>query len=139
LIGLPSGPTWFCDDHRRGSRRGHRQLSDPARGLDTNENAIDLQVSGRTNKWGSLVAHVLEHGGEIICRPWQARNGALFSKAHFKINVRDRTITCPANKPQPFDFGTTIEFDPEDCDLARFRSAHRRITRPWTHRLDRRQ
>ncbi|HSR98772.1 MAG TPA: transposase, partial [Kofleriaceae bacterium] len=63
-----------------------------------------------------LVDHVLEHGGEIICRPWQARNGALFSKADFKINVRDRTITCPANKTQPFDFGTTIEFDPEDCD-----------------------
>jgi Transposase DDE domain len=27
-----------------------------------------------------------------------------------------RTITCPANKTQPFDFGTTVEFDPEDCD-----------------------
>jgi hypothetical protein len=63
-----------------------------------------------------LVAHVLEHGGEIICRPWQARNGALFSKVQFKINVRDRTITCPANKTQSFDFGTTVEFDPEDCD-----------------------
>jgi len=63
-----------------------------------------------------LVDHVLESGGEIICRPWQARNGALFTKADFKINVRDRTITCPANKTQPFDFGTTVEFDPEDCD-----------------------
>jgi Transposase DDE domain/Transposase domain (DUF772) len=64
----------------------------------------------------SLVVHVLEQGGEIICRPWQARNGALFSKADFKINVRDRTITCPANKTQPFEFGTTVEFEPEDCD-----------------------
>lgn len=69
----------------------------------------------------SLVAHVLEHGGEIICRPWQARNGALFSKAQFNINVRDRTITCPANKTQPFDFGTTVEFDPEDCDRCSLR------------------
>jgi hypothetical protein len=69
----------------------------------------------------SLVVHVLEHGGEIICRPWQARNGALFSKVDFKINVRDRTITCPANKTQPFDFGTTVEFDPEDCDRCRLR------------------
>lgn len=69
----------------------------------------------------SLVVHVLEQGGEIICRPWQARNGALFSKADFKINVRDRTITCPANKTQPFDFGTTVEFDPEDCDRCRLR------------------
>lgn len=69
----------------------------------------------------SLVVHVLEQGGEIICRPWQARNGALFAKADFKINVRDRTITCPANKTQPFDFGTTVEFEPEDCDRCRLR------------------
>jgi hypothetical protein len=69
----------------------------------------------------SLVAHVLDQGGEIICRPWQARNGVLFSKVDFKINVRDRTITCPANKTQPFDFGTTVEFDPEDCDRCRLR------------------
>lgn len=68
-----------------------------------------------------LVAHVLKRDGEIICRPWQARNGALFSKADFKINVRDRTITCPAHKTQPFEFGTTVEFDPEDCDRCRLR------------------
>jgi hypothetical protein len=64
----------------------------------------------------SLVVHVLQQHGEIICRPWHARNGAMFSKAQFAINVRDRTITCPANKTQSFAFGTTVEFDPEDCD-----------------------
>jgi hypothetical protein len=64
----------------------------------------------------SLVVHVLEQQGEIICRPWHARNGAMFSKTQFAINVRDRTITCPANKTQSFVFGTTVEFDPEDCD-----------------------
>ena len=69
----------------------------------------------------SLVVHVLEDGGELICRPWQARNGALFSKAQFNINVRDRTITCPASKTQPFDFGTTVEFEPEDCDCCSLR------------------
>ena len=64
----------------------------------------------------SLVAHVLEQRGEIICRPWHARNGELFSKEQFAINIRDRTIKCPANKTQSFVFGTTVEFDPEDCD-----------------------
>jgi len=68
-----------------------------------------------------LVAHLLEQGGEIICRPWQARNGALFSKSRFDINIRARTITCPANKTQPFDFGTTVEFEPEDCDRCALR------------------
>jgi hypothetical protein len=63
-----------------------------------------------------LIEHVLERGGEIICRPWQARNGKLFPKSRFAINIRDRTITCPAGQAQPFDFGTTVEFDPEHCD-----------------------
>jgi hypothetical protein len=69
----------------------------------------------------SLVAHVLEQGGEIICRPWQARNGELFSKVQFEINIRDRIITCPAGNTQPIVFGTTVEFDPEDCDQCRLR------------------
>jgi hypothetical protein len=43
------------------------------------------------------------------------------SKTEFKINVRDRTITCPVNKTQPFEFDTTVEFDPEDCDRCQLR------------------
>ena len=63
-----------------------------------------------------LVDHVIAGGGEIICRAWRARNGKLFPKSRFDINVRSRTITCPANKTQRFDFGTTVEFDADDCD-----------------------
>ena len=63
-----------------------------------------------------LVDHVIEGRGEIVCRPWRAHNGKLFPKSRFDINVRDRTIACPAGKIQRFDFGTTVEFDPEHCD-----------------------
>lgn len=63
-----------------------------------------------------LVGDVLERRGEVICRPWVAKNGKLFAKALFDINVRDRTITCPAGHTERIEFGTTVEFDPEHCD-----------------------
>jgi len=63
-----------------------------------------------------IVDHVLDAGGDIICRPWAAKNGKLFAKARFDINVRDRTITCPAGHTERITFGTTVEFDPEHCD-----------------------
>jgi hypothetical protein len=63
-----------------------------------------------------FVDHVLGDGGEIICRPWAAKNGKLFAKSRFDINVRDRNITCPAGHTERIEFGTTVEFDPEHCD-----------------------
>jgi hypothetical protein len=63
-----------------------------------------------------LVDRVLAAGGEIICRPWTAKNGKLFAKPSFDINVRDRTITCPAGYTERIVFGSTAEFDPEHCD-----------------------
>jgi hypothetical protein len=43
-----------------------------------------------------VVREVTDDGGEIFCEPWIPRNGKLLTKADFKINMRDRTITCPA-------------------------------------------
>ena len=63
-----------------------------------------------------LVTHVEEGGGKVVCRAWNTRNGELFPKSLFVINIRDRTITCPEKHSQPFQFGTTVEFDAELCD-----------------------
>ncbi len=41
-----------------------------------------------------LVDEVLGRGGEIVCRPWIARNKGAFPKAACRINLRDLTITC---------------------------------------------
>jgi len=68
-----------------------------------------------------LVDHVIAGRGEIVCRPWRAHNGKLFPKSRFAINVRDRSITCPAGRTQQFDFGATVEFEPEDRDRCRLR------------------
>jgi hypothetical protein len=57
-------------------------------------------------------------GGQVYCRPWTARNTKgkkLFSKAAFRINMRDRTITCPAGQVQGFLPDSLVEFDPDIC------------------------
>jgi hypothetical protein len=36
----------------------------------------------------ALVPGVLEHGGEVLCKPWFQPNGKLFAKRDFKINLR---------------------------------------------------
>jgi hypothetical protein len=69
-----------------------------------------------------LVTDVLNRRGEVVCRPWAARNGKLFAKTEFKINMRDRTITCPAGETERFTTGSTVEFEPEKCDACPLRA-----------------
>ncbi len=61
------------------------------------------------------VAEVLKGGGDVICRPWPVRNGPLFSKGEFSLNMRARTITCPAGATEAFRLGTVVEFAPAVC------------------------
>jgi len=63
-----------------------------------------------------LVDEILGAGGEVICKPWASRNGKAFTKAAFKFNMRDLTITCPAGAVEHLRFGSVVEFDPEACD-----------------------
>lgn len=32
-----------------------------------------------------VISEVLDHGGEVICKPWVPRNGDRFTKADFEI------------------------------------------------------
>lgn len=63
-----------------------------------------------------MVDQVANDNGEINCRPWAFRNGRFFPKSLFQINIRNKTITCPAGKTEPLQFGSTVEFDSEHCD-----------------------
>jgi hypothetical protein len=69
-----------------------------------------------------VVGEVLDDGGEVISKPWVPRNGKLFSKADFEINMRDRTITCPAGQVESIDLGADVEFDAQACGRCRLRS-----------------
>lgn len=70
-----------------------------------------------------LVDEVLGAGGQVICKPWVARNGKSFAKGAFKINMRDLTITCPAGETERIEFGSVVEFEPEACDHCHLRAS----------------
>ena len=70
----------------------------------------------------ALVDEILARKGNVICRPWTARNGTLFSKGDFVINMRSRTITCPAGEQQPFSLGTAVEFPGDTCGACPLRA-----------------
>lgn len=63
-----------------------------------------------------LVDEVLADGGEVLSKPWVVRNGERFTKADFKINMRDMTITCPAGEVERIDLGADVQFDAAACD-----------------------
>jgi len=67
------------------------------------------------------VAEIAGEGAEILCKPWKARNGEFFTKDDFKLDLRSKTIMCPAAHKQPIEFGQTVEFPPELCDACPFR------------------
>jgi len=75
---------------------------------------IDLGYLG-----SPVVTDVTGAGGTVICRPWPAHNSrrGMFAKGAFRINVRDRTITCPAGETETIRFGTVIEFEAATCDV----------------------
>jgi hypothetical protein len=80
-------------------------------GLDVDHLLIDR---GYINS--PLVDEVLARRGTIVCKPWTSRNGKLFPKSAFTLNIRDRTIACPNGQVQGFSFGSVVEFDPDVCD-----------------------
>jgi hypothetical protein len=69
-----------------------------------------------------VIGEIIGDGGEAICKPWVPRNGDLFTKAHFKLNLRDKTITCPAGEVESFDLGADAEFDADTCARCPLRS-----------------
>jgi hypothetical protein len=72
----------------------------------------------------ALTEQVQERRGTVICKPWAGNNGrtGLFGKKHFKINVRDGTITCPAGQTETFAPGEEVKFDPEVCGSCALRA-----------------
>ena len=86
-------------------------------GLDVDHLLIDRGYINST-----LVDEVLGRRGKIVCKPWKSRNGRLFPKSAFTLNIRDRTIECPNGQVQGFSFGTVVEFDPDVCDRCALRA-----------------
>lgn len=71
---------------------------------------------------GDLVGKVTKRRGRVLCKPWVARNGKLFNKSDFVIDMRRKSIRCPAGEVEYFEPGAVVEFDPEACRRCRLRS-----------------
>jgi hypothetical protein len=71
----------------------------------------------------SIVEEVQAQGGEVVCKPWSGRNSRanLFGKKDFKLDMRARTITCPAGEVESFEPGQVVHFDPEACGYCSLR------------------
>jgi hypothetical protein len=89
--------------------------------IDCQQRAIAAWYCDRGYIASPVISDILNAGGEVLCKPWVPRNGNLFSKADFLINLRDRTITCPAGEVEPIDLGADVEFNPEACDRCELR------------------
>jgi hypothetical protein len=72
-----------------------------------------------------LVSSVLSDGGSVFSKPWalRASKPGLFSKADFRIDLRAKTITCPAGQEEYFEPGETVHFDPEVCGACPLRAS----------------
>jgi DDE family transposase/transposase-like protein DUF772 len=64
-----------------------------------------------------VVNDTLGIGGDVVCKPWVARNanGKAFTKAAFRLNMREMTITCPAGEVEKIRPGMVVEFNPDAC------------------------
>lgn len=72
---------------------------------------------------GPLAAHVLEIGGEVICRSRGAgrQNGGLFPKSAFDIDIEQLKATCPAGIAIPIQIGQVARFPKPSCEVCELR------------------
>jgi hypothetical protein len=68
------------------------------------------------------VNELAEAGVVILCKPWKARNGDLFPKDDFVLDLRSKTITCPAGETEPIEFGKTVQFNADACGACSLRT-----------------
>lgn len=92
-----------------------------------------------------LVGALLKEGGLIVSKPWAGRNSTgLMGKSEFHLDMRARSVTCPAGERETFKLGTVVHFPVEkcrDCPLKKqcTTSDHRSLSiaadEPLQHRL----
>lgn len=70
----------------------------------------------------SLVDDVLSRKGVVVSKPWRTKNGGLFTKSEFTLDMRRKTITCPDGQTESFEYGSVVEFDSYWCDICPLRS-----------------
>ncbi len=55
-------------------------------------------------------------GTTVFCKPWIAQNdNGRFTKADFKIDIRRKTVTCPAGETRRIQLGAKVSFGQKTC------------------------
>src|SRR6185437_3536554 len=62
----------------------------------------------------SIEAH-RQLGMRVCCKPFPLRNGALFSKGEFTIDLETGTVRCPNDVVRTFALGHTVHFPASTC------------------------
>jgi hypothetical protein len=90
---------------------------------DLQKQAVSIRVLSIDRGYigSQLATAVIEQGGEVLCKPWRSKNRGLFPKSSFRLNLRDRTVTCPAGQSLWFELDSVIEFDAAQCDVCALR------------------
>jgi hypothetical protein len=84
---------------------------------------VELHID-RAYVYSPIVDQVFDSGGKVFAKPWGLRTQrpGLFSKHDFKIDLRSKSLTCPAGEVEQFEPGETVQFDPEACGACLLRS-----------------
>lgn len=104
------------------NRPEHEALPELKSDIDAQKIRLAEAHFDRAYMASPIVDELVKQGVEIICKPWKARNGDLFTKEDFVLNLRAKTITCPGGKTEKIELGKTVEFDGRACDSCPMRS-----------------
>jgi hypothetical protein len=105
----------------RPEEEGARPIGDDIQGQGLR--LVELHID-RAYVNSPVVDEVVAAGGSVFAKPWgqPTQRPGLFSKDHFKIDLRSNLITCPAGEAEPFTPGETVEFDPKACGACPLRA-----------------
>ena len=88
---------------------------------ESGQNIGELHID-RGYVTAAMVTDLLDRRARVFCKPWVARNGDLYTKADFKLDLRAKTITCPAGHTESFKLDSIVEFGHDRCVRCRLRT-----------------
>lgn len=70
----------------------------------------------------TLAKDTVQQGGQLYCRPWVSRNGELYRKEDFVLDLEQQRLTCPAGQSIPIRLGSIAQFEAGLCQVCENRS-----------------
>ncbi|MCC6872884.1 MAG: IS1182 family transposase [Sandaracinaceae bacterium] len=68
------------------------------------------------------VRTLASEGVPILSKPWRSPTSERFTKSDFKLDLRRRTITCPAGETEKIQLDSVVHFQAETCDACPMRA-----------------